>query len=152
MAFLNKYSEPVQESWIDANGHLNEGYYLVACSKSSFPWLAQVGVEEDYPDKTGAALYTAETHIRYLDEVRAPAILDLEYLVLRSDAKRIHCACVIKVDGRERATIEFVYLHIDIKSGRTTPMPEEMQAMLKAQEVSELPDWSDRQITLKRSS
>ena len=47
MINLEIRSEPVQDSWIDLNGHLNEGYYLVACSKGAFEWLAQFGATMD---------------------------------------------------------------------------------------------------------
>ena len=151
MTILKLHSEPVQESWLDAYGHLNEAYYLVAFSNASWRLQAHFGVGTDYFDETGGAIYTVETHLRYLDEVSAPAMLEIESMILGSDAKRLHYAHVMKVDGTERATAEFMGLHFDSKAGYTTPMPEAVRAALKAAEVKELPDWCGRQITLART-
>ena len=148
MSDLILYSEPVQESWLDVYGHLNEAYYLVAFSNASWPFLEHFGLDTDYFDETGRAMYTVETHLRYLNEVRAPAMLSIESMVLGSDAKRVHYADVMTVDGTERATAEFMCLHFDSKSGRAAPMPEAMQAAFKAAEISGIPAWCGRQISL----
>jgi len=148
MTILRLHSEPVQDSWLDAYGHLNEAYYLVAFSNATWPLQAHFGIGTEYFDKTGGAIYTVETHLRYLNEVRAPATVDIESMILGSDAKRFHFAHVMKVDGTERATAEFMMLHYDSNAGRVTEMPEYVQAALKAAEVSELPEWSGRRISL----
>jgi len=148
MTVLKLHSEPVQDSWLDAYGHLNEAYYLVAFSNASWPLQAHFGIGTEYFDKTGGAIYTVETHLRYLDEVRAPATVDIESMILGSDAKKIHFAHVMKVDGTERATAEFMMLHFDSNAGRVSPMPEDVQTALKAAEMPELPEWSGRQISL----
>ncbi len=150
MINLEIRSEPVQDSWIDLNGHLNEDYYLVACSQGAFEWLAQFGATMDYFYETGRTIYTVETHLRYLDEVHLPAVLDIEFMILGSDAKRVHGAHVVRVDGKERATVECIYLHVDAKAGRAVAMPDAMQAAFKSAELSELPDWSGSQVTLAR--
>ena len=126
MINLEIRSEPVQDSWIDLNGHLNEGYYMVACSKWSFPWLAQFGATMDYSHETCTTIYTVETHPRYLDDIHAPAILDIAFMILGSDAKRVHSAYVVLVDGKEKATAECVFLHVDIRVGRAVAMPAAM--------------------------
>lgn len=148
MTILKLHSEPVQDSWLDAYGHLNEAYYLVAFSNATWPLQDHFKIGTDYFDATGGAIYTVETHLRYLNEVRAPAVVDIESMILGSDAKRIHFAHVMKVDGTERATAEFMMLHFDSNAGRVAPMPEAVQAALKAAQVSELPEWSGRSLSL----
>ena len=91
-----------------------------------------------------------ETHLRYLAEVRQPALMEIETLILGSDAKKIWFAHQMFVDGTIRATAEFMGLHYNTRQGRTTQMPDPVQAMLKQAETTERPDWVGRQIGLRK--
>ena len=64
MTRLKLHSEPLQEAWLDAYGHLNEAYYLVPFSNAT--WLMQdhFGIGVPYFKETGCAIYTVETHMR----------------------------------------------------------------------------------------
>jgi acyl-CoA thioester hydrolase len=142
------HSEPLQDSWLDAYGHLNEAYYLVPFSNTT--WLMQdhFGIGTDYFDATGCAIYTVETHLRYLSDVRAGATMDIETLMLGSEAKKIGFAHKMLVNEELCATAAFMTLHFNTREGRTMEMPEAIQAALKSAEVEELPDWVGRQISL----
>jgi acyl-CoA thioesterase FadM len=150
MTVFKFHSEPLQESWLDLYGHLNEAYYLVPFSNTT--WLMQdhFGIGSEYFDATGCALYTVETHLRYLNDVRAPATMDIETLVLGSDAKKIWFAHRMLVGGKLCATAEFMALHYNTREGRTMTMADEVQAKLGAAAVGELTDWVGRQISLVR--
>ncbi len=150
MTLLKLHSEPVQEAWLDAYGHLNEAYYLVPFSNTSWALQDRFGIGVDYFERTGGALYTVESHLRYLKEVRAPATMEIESMILGSDPKRIRFAHVMQVDGIERATFECLVLHVDTKASRTAPLPEAVQAELKAAEVAELPPWAGRRVSLEK--
>ena len=115
-------------------------------------WIMQdhFGIGTDYFDQTGCALYTVETHLRYLREVRAPAEIAVETLILNSDAKRIWFAHLMLVDGALCATAEFMGLHYGTREGRTVEMPADTQAALEAAKVAGLPDWAGRRISLKK--
>lgn len=150
MTILKLHSEPVQDAWLDAYGHLNEGYYLVAFSNATWPLQAHFGIGTDYFDETGCALYTVESHIRYLDEVRAPAQLEISSMILGVDAKKLHIAHVMEVDGTERATFECLLLHFNSREGKVTPFPAERLAALEEAVVAELPDWSGRNVSIRK--
>jgi len=150
MTKLPLHSEPLQDAWLDAYGHLNEGYYVVAFSNATWPVQAHFGIGTDYFEETGCALYTVESHLRYLDDVRAPAMLNFESMILGCDAKKVHLAHVLTVDGTERATFECLLLHFDTKQGRTIPMPETTQGLLRSAMVADLPDWSGRKVSIAK--
>jgi acyl-CoA thioesterase FadM len=150
MTLLKLHAEPLQEQWLDAYGHLNEAYYLVPFTNANWAILAHFGIGTDYYERTGGAFYTVESHVRYLKEVRFPALLETESLVFGADAKRLRAAHILKVDGVERATFECVMLHFDSKAGRVAPMPEAAQAALQAAVAGELPPWAGRGISLDR--
>jgi acyl-CoA thioesterase FadM len=150
MTIMKLHAEPLLDDWLDAYGHLNEAYYLVPFSNTTWALQDHFGIGVEYFERTEGALYTVESHLRYLKEVRAPATLEIESLILGSDAKRIRLAHVMQVDGIERATFECLLLHFDTKAGRTTALPEAVQAALKAAEVAELPNWAGRKVSLEK--
>ncbi len=126
-------------------------YYLVPFSNASWALQDHFGIGAAYFARTGGALYTVESHIRYLEEVRAPALMEVESLVLASDAKRIHIAHVMQVAGRVRATFECLGLHYDTRAGRSAAMPEAVQAALAAARAPVLPGWAGRRVSLQKT-
>lgn len=138
----------MQEIWCDAYGHLNEAYYLVPFSNATWIMQDHFGIGVPYFDETGCAILTVETHLRYLNEVRMPAAMNIETLMLDSDARKIWFAHRMVVDGTICATAEFMALHYDMRGGRTAEMPRQIQDRLSAAQVGELPDWVGRQIKL----
>ena len=151
MTVLKLHTEPLKEEWLDAYGHLNEAYYLVPFTNTTWILQDHFGIGSgDYFETTGCALYTVESHLRYLREVRFPADMEIETVIFGSDAKRIRFAHIMKVEGKDCATFECMLLHYDTRAGRTAPLPEEVQEKLKAAEVMELPDWAGRRVTFEK--
>lgn len=146
MTILKLHEEPLQDAWLDAYGHLNEAYYLVPFSNASWAVQDHFGVGTAYFDATGCALYTLETHLRYLDEVRAPADLVIESAVLGVDAKRLHVGHWMKVGDRESATFECIMLHYDTRAGGVAPFPEDIGEALRAAVLEPKPDWAGRAV------
>ena len=148
MTVFRFHAEPLQDSWLDLYGHLNEAYYLVPFSNTTWVMQDHFGIGSDYFDASGCALYTVETHLRYLNDVRSPATMDIETLVLGSDAKKIWFAHRMLVGDKLCATAEFMGLHYNTRESRTEAMPEAVQQQFAQAAVAELPDWVGRQISL----
>ncbi|MEQ8876941.1 MAG: thioesterase family protein [Phycisphaerales bacterium] len=146
MAILKLHEEPLQEAWLDAYGHLNEAYYLVPFSNASWAVQDHFGVGTAYFDETGCALYTLETHLRYLDEVRAPADLSISSAVLGVDAKRLHIGHWMMVGERECASFECMLLHFDTRAGGVAPFAEAVRDRLAAGVLEPKPDWAGRAV------
>ena len=148
---LKLHAEPVQDIWLDPYGHLNEAYYLVPFSNASWALQEHFGIGVAYFERSGGALYTLESHIRYLRQVRAPALMEVESLVLGSDAKRIHIAHVMRVEGAVCATFECLGLHYDTHAGRGAALPEAVQSALAEAQAPEFPDWAGRRVSLQKT-
>ena len=148
MTHLKLHNEPLQDTWLDAYGHLNEAYYLVPFTNTTWKFQDHFGIGVDYFEETGCAIYTVETHLRYLNEVRSPAKIEVETIVLGSDAKKIWFAHLMLVEGRLCATGEFMVLHYNTRESRTETFPESVQSALKTAEIEEKPDWVGRSISL----
>lgn len=145
-----QHVEPLREEWLDVIGHLNEASYSVAFGIANWPFCDELGIGVAYVKETGRALYTVESHLRLLKEVRAPAELHIEGTVLEYDAKRLRSAMTMTVDGIERATIENLGVHVDTRSGRTMAFPDAVIARLERFRAPSLPDWAGRGISLAK--
>ena len=150
MAILRLHSEPLQQSWLDAYGHLNEAYYLVPFTNATWKLQEHFGIGVDYFEHTGNALYTVETHIRYLREVRAPADIEVESMIFAMDEKRIWLAHQMMVDGDLRCTAEFMLLHYSTQQNRSTPLPRDARDALQQAIIHTVPDWAGKSLSLAR--
>ena len=150
MTKFKLHSEPLKDEWLDAYGHLNEAYYLVPFSNATWKLQDHLAIGVDYFEETGCALYTVETHLRYLSEVRSPAVMNIESIILGSDAKKIWFAHLMLVHEKLCATGEFLVLHYSTRESRTIEMPASVQQALEKAAAKEKPDWVGRQISLKK--
>ena len=118
------YLVQVRDEWIDYNGHLHDASYAAVLSEANEVLLAALGLSDDYQERTGQAMYTAEAHIRYLAQVRRGDRLAAASFLVAADPKRlrVHTA-LTRRDGTLAATGEHLYLHVDNRTGRVTAMP-----------------------------
>lgn len=131
---LRIHSDTVKSEWIDYNGHMNDGYYVVAFTYATDALQDWVGFDAGYRDSTSCSIYTVEAHLQYLKEVKVNARLDFSTYVLGVDHKRIHLlhAMYAGEDNYLAATHELMLLHVSQHSGKTVSMPEEIQQTLGA--------------------
>jgi len=151
MTVFNFHSEPLQDIWLDAYGHLNEAYYLLPFTNTTWKLQDHFGIGVDYYEETGCALYTVETHLRYLNEVRSPATMDIHSSILGSAPKKIWFSHQMLVNDTVCATAEFMVLHYSTRESCTVEMPEPVQIALRGAELTEMPNWVGRAISLKKS-
>jgi acyl-CoA thioester hydrolase len=118
------WREPVQDAWIDYNGHLSEPYYVLVFGHATDAVMDLVGIDSAYRHANDASLYTVEAHVRYLDEVPAGAELEVRSTVIGATAKLLWIWHELWVDERLRATEEVLGLHVT--GGRSTPFPDEV--------------------------
>jgi acyl-CoA thioester hydrolase len=147
---MGVFQQELPAEWIDLYGHMSEVYYSAAAGTALWDLLERLGIGDTYFKETACGFYAAESHVRYLREIRAPATLETRILILGADAKRLHYGAIIAVDGIERATFESVLLHADTRTSRVIRMPEAALEALEALRVSEPPEWSGRSVSLKR--
>jgi acyl-CoA thioester hydrolase len=63
------WREPVQDAWIDYNGHLSEPYYVLVLGHATDAVMDALGLGPAYQAANDASLYTVEAHVRYLREI-----------------------------------------------------------------------------------
>jgi carnitine 3-dehydrogenase len=130
----------ISPAWIDYNGHTTESAYLRMASDATDGLLVALGVGDDYV-ASGGSYYTAETHIRHLNESRAGDKIIVATQLIGADEKRLHLFHRITRDGDVLATAEQMLLHVDTTQGRVSPARPDVLARLRAMaaEHSSLP-------------
>lgn len=147
---LRLHTTTVKASWVDYNGHLSEWAYLLIFGDNADAFFRFVGVDEAYR-ATGHSLYTAETHLRHLREVKLHQPLRLSLLLLGHDAKRLHVLHEMFAPGRGCvATAEQLLLHVSTSLGRVVPFGAELAGRLRgiadAHDKLLVPDYVGRPI------
>ena len=128
-----RYRAEVSEDLIDYNGHLYDAGYAIVLSAANELLFADLGLSEAYRVTTGRALYTVESHIRYLAESRRGDVLAAASLLVSADPKRVRVHTVLsRGDGMAVATGEHLYLHVDEAAGGVTAMPADRWAAVDA--------------------
>ena len=79
---LSVWREPVQDAWIDYNGHLSEAYYVLALGHATDAVMDAIGLGPDHRAANDASLYTVEAHVRYLEEVSAGSVLEVRSSII----------------------------------------------------------------------
>ena len=67
---LDTYRDIVRPEWIDHNGHMNMGYYLVVFDLATDAWFRYLGLDEAYRQRHRATTFCLEAHVSYHREVR----------------------------------------------------------------------------------
>jgi acyl-CoA thioester hydrolase len=115
------WREPVQDAWIDYNGHLSEPYYVLVLGHATDAVMDAVGLGPAYREINDASLYTVEAHVRYLDEVSAGSDLEVRSSVIGATGKLLWIWHEMYAEGRLRATEEVLGVHV--AGGRSAPFP-----------------------------
>ena len=123
---LDRHRATVQKEWIDWNGHMNVGYYVVAFDKATDVLCEQFGCSWDYTKEKIGMTFVLEAHVTYDRELKEGDPLRITTQILDLDAKRVHYihAMYHATEGYLAATNELMLMNIDYESRRSAPWPE----------------------------
>lgn len=131
---LALHTDTVHAEWIDYNGHMMDGYYLVAFTSATEALLRYLGFGPEYVRRTGCTIYTVEGHIHFLRELTLGTPLRFTSQVLGADAKRLHVfhSLFNGDDGHLAATNELMFLHVNQRTSKVEAMPADRLAQVRA--------------------
>ncbi|MFT6675879.1 MAG: carnitine 3-dehydrogenase [Sulfitobacter sp.] len=115
--------------WTDYNGHMTESRYLHAFADATDRFMEIIGCDAGYI-ASGGSYFTAETHIRHLDEAHAGAVIDITTQVIFGEGKKMHLFHEMREGDRLLATGEHFLLHVSLESRKPTPPSDEIAANL----------------------
>ena len=132
------YRDVVRPEWIDHNGHMNMGYYLVVFDLATDAWFRHVGLGEAHREAQHVTTFCLEAHITYHREVREGDPLRFTTRLLAWDAKRIHYFHEMHHarEGYLAATNELMSLHVSRHTRRGAPMASEVALRLARIQVA----------------
>src|SRR3970282_2053830 len=84
------YRNRVRPEWIDHNGHMNMGYYVVVFDLATDEFFRSIGLDEAHRRASRVTTFALEAHVTYHREVREGDPLRFTTLLLGHDAKRLH--------------------------------------------------------------
>ncbi|MPY98034.1 MAG: thioesterase [Actinophytocola sp.] len=151
MTALPPHRETVRDEWIDYNGHVMDGYYSVIFGHAIDAVMTAIGIDADYRERTGCTLYTLESHVRFLREVKRGVAIEVRSRVVDVDAKRLRLCFELVVDDTVHATQESMTIHVDQRVGRSSPWPEDVRAFCENL-VEPPPDYAGRAIGMAARS
>ena len=128
----------VQPAWIDYNGHMNMGYYLVAfdqiATDSFFDYL---GIGVAHKQATGKSTFSLAANIDFIAEVMEGDPLRFTTQLVDFDHKRLHFMhCLYHgEEGYLSASNENLGMYIDMSTRRSTRFSEEQMERF-AQELA----------------
>jgi acyl-CoA thioester hydrolase len=129
---FDRYRDRVRSEWIDENGHMNMGFYVVVFDKATDAFLDEIGLDAEHKSRADVTTFTLEAHVNYLQEVRESAPLRFTTQLFAYDEKRMHYmhAMYHADEGFLAATNELMSLHVSQKTRRAAPMAPEVRARL----------------------
>ena len=133
---FDAYRDRVRAEWIDHNGHMNMGYYLVVFDWATDEFWRWIGLDEAHRRARRVTTYCLEAHVTYHREVRAGDPLRFRTRLLAHDAKRVHFFHEMFHDTRGYldATNELLSLHVSQETRRGAPMaPELLERLARIQ-------------------
>jgi len=122
----------VVPEWIDHNGHMNSGYYMVAFDAATGPWTALCGLDADYRARRPFSTFSIEGHITWERELHVGAPLRVEAQLLAYDDKKIHSfmQLVHETEGFVASSHELLTMHVDMRTRRSAPFEDEVRSRL----------------------
>ena len=116
----------VQPQWIDYNGHMNVGYYVVAFDLATDVAYDRWGIGEDYLSHSDCSVFTLGMNVDYISEVFEGDPIRVSTTLIDHDHKRLHYYHQMYHDGTSDpvATNECLCMHVNLKTRKSHPFPE----------------------------
>ncbi|MEP5732316.1 MAG: carnitine 3-dehydrogenase [Sulfitobacter sp.] len=116
--------------WTDYNGHMTESRYLHAFADATDRFMEIIGCDAAYI-QSGGSYFTAETHIRHLDEVHAGAVIEITTQVIEGAGKKMHLFHEMREGERLLASGEHFLLHVSLETRKPSVPSPEIEAALE---------------------
>jgi len=153
---LDRHRATVLPEWIDWNGHMNVGFYVVAFDKATDTLCNQFGCGWEYTREKIGMTFVLEAHVTYDREVKEGDPLRITSQILDYDAKRLHFihAMYHADDGYLAATNELMLMNIDYATRRSAPWPDwampRIETLAATHKSLPVPPQAGRLIGIKR--
>lgn len=124
----------VLPEYIDANGHMNVGYYAVVFDRALDLPTNLLGAGWDMMNRTNRSSFSLESHLTFQREVMEGEPLTFTLQLIDWDEKRYHVFLTMRhgKDGWVAATAEQIVMCVDMTTRRAAAWPDDVQDRLRA--------------------
>jgi acyl-CoA thioester hydrolase len=147
----------VQPEWIDYNGHMNMGYYLVAFDQvATDNFYDYLGIGVAHKQAIGKSTFSLSANIDFIGELMEGDPMRFTTQLVDFDHKRLHFMhCLYHGDeGYLAATNENLGMYIDMSTRRSTSFSDEqMQRFQQELELGQkhpMPELVGRKLGIRR--
>lgn len=133
LSALPAFSEQVvPQSFEDINGHLNIRHYVGIASEGLDESLVPLGILQQWPNTHKQAVFSAEHHMTYLNELRTGDELSVRVRLVGRSERALHVLVYLLDETHQRVSfvMEEIALHIDMETRRTSPWPADVAGAL----------------------
>ena len=129
---FRRYEDIVRSEWIDYNGHMNVGFYLLAFEEAARSFFSWLDLSKDYRNRTGCGFFVSECHMTFEREVSKGQRLEFETQLLDKREKVVRVIHLMySVDTPYlAATNEVLYIHVNLDKRASVPIPKEKMFLL----------------------
>jgi acyl-CoA thioester hydrolase len=122
---LDVHDDRVRKEWLDWNGHMNLGYYVVAFDMATTTLCRQLGLAAEYTREKIGMYFVLECHVNYEKELKEGESFRIKTQMLDFDRKRLHLFHTMYDPdaGATVSTNELMIMNIDYASRRPAPWP-----------------------------
>jgi acyl-CoA thioester hydrolase len=130
----------VRPDWVDNNGHMNMGFYLVVFDMATDQLWGELGLGAPFRAQ-GLGTFAAEAWVNYVRELHEGMPLASTSEILGYDGKRMLSVHRLyhATEGWLAAENEVLYLCIDLAVRRVTTWPDAMQQRFAARATGAAP-------------
>ncbi len=122
-------SRAVPLDWTDYNGHMNEAKYLEAFAAATDRFMEIIGCDADYI-ASGGSYFTAENHIKYIEETHAGALIEVRTQMLLGQGKKLHVFHSMYEGDKLLAYGESFLLHVSLETRRPSAPSAQIEAAM----------------------
>ncbi|MDQ0315275.1 thioesterase family protein [Amorphus orientalis] len=146
----------VEEAWIDYNGHMNVAYYIVLFDRGTDHAFDHLDIGGAYRAREGCSFFTVESRTSYVRELTLGDSVTTSMQIIDHDDKRLHTFQEMHhaTDGFLAATLETLFLHIDMDARKAVPwsgdVDERIRAAVSAHRALPRPERLGRAIGIPR--
>ncbi|EKF8620174.1 thioesterase family protein [Staphylococcus pseudintermedius] len=118
----------VENDWIDRNGHMNDAVYARIFSLAIDHFHDAIGLTTAERDRRNYTVFTLETHITYLKELKHDTPFHIKVHIYDYDVKRTHFFLELIHQETETvmATAETMMMGMDRKTERPAVFPDDI--------------------------
>ncbi|WP_087972072.1 thioesterase family protein [Oceanobacillus rekensis] len=137
----------VPKDWIDYNGHMNDAEYVRAFSWGVDRLMKLIGITEEFREKNNYTIYTMESHVSYLDEMKLGEAFEIHLQIIDHDMKRLHVFFeLFGENGKRAATSEQMLMGIDQSKGTAGAFPEAIYPKVEELAKNHTPDDKPKEV------